>query len=460
MTEISRHKNEDNPQPLNRFDLLALLSILLPAFFITALIKRYAVNVPYWDIWDWSVRRIALDLGYNLKDLWALTNEHRMFFPQVIDLLIANASSLDMLPRIYAKVPIALAVAIVLYFMYRAKGASSRAYWFAIPVGLLSFSLSYWPSWISPNPLASHLSMLTFILALAAITGLPMGWRALALAAAATFVSALSYASGNAAWLVIFGVMYLRGYRKPRYLIVWTLVALVVLVPYALDLIQSRTILRTVPPAGLLDQGRFILTFLGAPLSARDAMIQIPSISLGGIGLISLFVLSYGIIVHIKDGFTKMLPWLGVSVWVFINAGAAALGRASAFGTQGAAAYRYAHIQSLFWIGILALIAILVTEPRASVQDRMKIPLRSWLNLFSMLLTLLISIGYVNANLYKIQNGRLGEQSYVFAAGRDCLLHFEFADDGCLRQLYPDPDRIRDLMPRLIEWGATFIDTP
>jgi hypothetical protein len=460
MTENSLQAEETGRQPLGRFDVLAVLALFIPSYFIIVLINRYAINVPYWDIWDWSVRRFAFDVGYNLRDLWGLTNEHRMVFPQIIDLMIANATSLDIIPRIYAKVPFAVVITIVLYFLYRMKGTSPLVFGFAIPISLLSFSLSYWPAWVDPNPLASHLSILTFILALMAITGLKIGWRALSIAAAATFVSSLSYASGNASWVVIFALLYVKGYRKRQYFIVWALLALSVLIPYVLDIYQSTTVIRTVRPAGLLDLGKFILTFIGAPLSANNTLIGFSASVLGLLGVLGVFVLSFGIKVHIKDGVQKMIPWLTLIVWVLLNAGAAALGRSGKYGTEGAAVWRYAHIQTLFWIGIAALIAILLTEPHRNFNREKQINFKNWLDVIAIILTLVIGVGYMNANLYKIQNNRLEDQSHYFAAARECLLNYELASDNCLRQLYPDPDRIRRYMPRLIERGALFIYDP
>jgi hypothetical protein len=460
MTEHPQREHDPHQKPLGKFDVLAVLVILIPAYFIVVLIDQYAINVPYWDIWDWSVRRFAFDVGFNLRDLWGLTNEHRMVFPQIIDLMIANATSLDMIPRIYAKVPLAVAIAISLYFLYRMKATSPLVYGIVVPISLFTFSLAYWPAWVDPNPLASHLSMLTFILALWAITGLEVGWRALGLAAAATLVSSLSYASGNASWLVICGVMYLRGYRKRQYYTAWILLAFSVLIPYVIDLYQSTTVIRTVRPAGLMDLGLFILTFLGTPVSAIDPLIGFPAGIMGVLGLLGALVLSCGIKVHVKEGVIKMMPWLALIVWTLVNAGAAALGRSGKYGTEGAAVWRYAHIQSLFWIGIAALIAILLTEPRPSLQHDGQINKIRWMEIVAIILTLVIGIGYINANLHKIQNNRIEENADHFAVARECLLRYEFADDICLRQLYPDPDRIRRYMPRLIERGASFLYDP
>jgi hypothetical protein len=49
------------------------------------LIALTAVNVPFWDEWEWADLIFRFHMGtLSFADLWAQHNEHRMLFPQLV----------------------------------------------------------------------------------------------------------------------------------------------------------------------------------------------------------------------------------------------------------------------------------------------------------------------------------------------------------------------------------------
>ncbi|HET6645980.1 MAG TPA: hypothetical protein VFH01_01545, partial [Pyrinomonadaceae bacterium] len=58
---------------------------IIPAVLILTVILKYGVDVPYWDEWYYAEFFVKLSQKVlTLKDLFALQNEYRQFFPNLI----------------------------------------------------------------------------------------------------------------------------------------------------------------------------------------------------------------------------------------------------------------------------------------------------------------------------------------------------------------------------------------
>ena len=449
LTNLRRHI-----QPRDTF---AILLGLIPCYLLIVLIDRYAVNVPYWDIWDWSVSRYALDTPFSLGDFWFLKNEHRVFLPQIIGMLIAKSTSLDMIIRNYAKVFVAILTYGSLYILYRSRAASRASPIIAIPFSLFTFTLAFWPDWINPVILATPLSMLSFLFALWAIMAISPGWKALGLAALSALFSSLSFSTGNATWIVIGIVMWFVGYRQIRHYVTWAVISLAVLIPYSYDLFNSQSIIRNTPLGDLAGLLEFFLTFIGAPIAIGNYLIQFRAMTMGIVGIVGIIFLAIGIGRHIKDGHRKMLPWLGIAAWVLMGGAATALGRAAFIGIEGAKASRYALFQSFFWIAFVAMLAIALSEPRRSMQRDTRGYRFALMDLFPMGMAIIIAFGFANSNLYKLEDESFNDFTIQLTEGRSCLIMYQTAADSCLQLLHPSANRIRELMPGLITREASFL---
>ncbi len=443
----------------SRRETAALLLALAPACLVAVLIARYAVNVPYWDSWEWAVERYARNDGFAWSDYWTLRNEHRLLIPLLADTLIAEATGLDMVARVWVKLPAALAILAMIGGMYRSRARSPHAYLIALPFSLLVFSVTYWPMWMDPRPLGSHLAILGMLAAVWAITALPRGWSGLGVAAVMACMSSLSFAAGNATWVVVGALLWAVGYRRPRHYVVWAALSGAVLLPYALDLADlSRAPgeLSGAPGDAIV---RFTLNFIGASVSGADGeayRLSAAAMGLLGIGVGALLLA--GVFRFVEDGGRKALPWAAIIGWVVTSGMMAAYGRA-ALGSTSAQVPRYSHFGSLFWIGIVALIALALTEPRRAASDDRLV----WLTVMRVIpvgASLLIALGFITASQRVLSSPRFGDHSALLATGRDCLLEYTTANDACLGLLHPDVAHIRRLMPLLQDRDAAFLSRP
>ena len=72
--------------------VIALLTVI-PMAHVAGIIGVYGVDVPYWDQWRLVPLLAALDDGtMRVSDLWAIHNEHRVLFPRLVMLGLAQLS--------------------------------------------------------------------------------------------------------------------------------------------------------------------------------------------------------------------------------------------------------------------------------------------------------------------------------------------------------------------------------
>jgi len=199
---------------------LALLAVsAVPATAMLGLILKYGVNVPYLDQWDCEapILKKFLEHQLGLADLWAQHNEHRMFFPRLFYLLLANLTHWNVKADLIAIWLCMCFVSFSIYRTYRSVsgpiGASGMVPFVASNV--LIFSPAGVETWFWGVSLANLLPMVCVIGAMAvASSALKPSWR-LGLCAVLATVATFSTASGLLCWIVCAPLLFLRG-RAPR----------------------------------------------------------------------------------------------------------------------------------------------------------------------------------------------------------------------------------------------------
>lgn len=419
----------------------------VPPALIALLIAYYAVDVPYWDTWDWLDRHYGNGGRLELSRYWLLANEHRQFVALLVDRAILAMSSIDMLPRIYAKLPFSLCSVAVLYRLMRRTIPGVPRLVAAGSLSSLTFSLTYWPMWMDPRQHSVHLAVLGFVTAVYVVGAWAVSWRTLLAAGAACAVASLSHFSGTFSWLFIGALLWRRPFER-RHLIAWLAAAPMLLVPHAIDLGASHA-LEPARFAGPIAAARFTLVFLGTPIDPGAPRFGYASVAMAAIGIVGsgvlLFLLRRG-----PDLRRAALPWGALSAWAAANAALAGWGRGLS-GVDPARDSRYACVASQLWIGVtgLALLALYRPPDAPSPARRAAQVARG--------LLLLIAFGHLAANARPVISGRLDELTLRLATGRACLVAEARADDACLELLYPSALRVRALTAMLKARDASFL---
>jgi hypothetical protein len=146
----------------------------LPPAGITLLVIVYAVDVPYWDTWDWLDRHyVEGDDGAvaTVARYWPLFNDHRVFIPLLVDRALLAVSSIDILPRIYVKLALTMGTLwLTLTLLRRTAPEAPRALGAAC-AACLAWPVTYWPMWMDPRQFSLHIVVLAMIGAVTVATG-------------------------------------------------------------------------------------------------------------------------------------------------------------------------------------------------------------------------------------------------------------------------------------------------
>jgi hypothetical protein len=442
------------PVPMAERRWVLLAAALLPPAAITLLVAAYAVNVPYWDTWSWLERHYGAEDSTPaalLARYWPLHNGHRVLVPLLFDRALLWASSNDMLPRIFLKLPFSLgSLALVLHLARRTAPGAPRAVLAGV-LALLSFPLTYWPMWMDPRQFSIHIVVFCVLAAMVVATG-NMGARFRFVACAALCaVASLSYAPGLLAWPVLGLVLWRRGpLRSAGALASWCLVTLAVVVPHVRDLVVG-----TAADAGLRDGLRTVLAacaVAGMPVApARGPVGAVPAVVTGALGIAALLVLTAMAWRRAPDVRDRALPWVALGGWAAAYAVLAGWAR----GTQSLDALldpRFAYLAAQLWVALAALVSVLAFDGDLRPQQAAR-----WRRAYWELGVVLVA-SYATASLWPLHApGGIGRLSTQLQTGRACLLEYESADDACLELLYPSAARVRDLTRTLQVKGAGFL---
>src|SRR5262249_21189033 len=138
--------------------------------------------------------------------------------------------------------------------------------------------------------------------------------------------------------------VYLRGYRWPGY---------------------SATSLARLHP---LEMASYFVTYVGSPFWIRSAAHRSCQV-FGCAGLMSMAAAAYYTVKHARDWISTALPWMLLACYTLINAADTAFARID-FGVEQATASRYRPIAILFWVALVAMLAMIAYQVRTRFSRR------------------------------------------------------------------------------------------
>lgn len=423
---------------------------VLPCLVVLLLVAIYAVDVPYWDTWDWLARHYPeqgeAGAWAMLQRYWAPFNDHRVFVPLLLDRALLSLSSIDILPRIYVKLPLsAAALLVTLHLVRRTVTGRNRAI-AGVMVAALAFPLTYWPMWIDPRQFSIHIVVLAVVSAVAIATSrYSAGVRIIGAGALCT-VASLSYAPGMFAWPFVGALLWRGSLARGRaaLAVTWLALALVTVAPFVLDLQAGGHRADAVSP-GVVSALDGAAAVAGLPVAPALAVAgYLPTRLIGAIGLLALVALAVASLRGTREQRDLAAPWLAIGAWAATYALAVGWTRAG----EGLGALhdpRFAYLAMQLWIALVGLVAIV------------RPPVRWWSSTVPVMLVLLICLYGVASLRPFLAPGGIGRLSRQLTEGRACLLRYATADDRCLALLHPSAAHVRALAARLDAQEAAFL---
>ncbi len=230
---------------IDRFDprlvnVVTVLGFALPVAGYFWMIHRYSVNVIFGDQWD-DVTVIGHSYShlFDWGSLWAQHNENRIFFPNLIVVLLAHTTHFNIQVEEYLSA-IMLVVATGLLIWAHKRRATSTPWLYYCPVALLAFSTVQYENSLWGFQMAWYLVMLSLATAIVLVDRPTLTWLTLAGAIVAGVVGSFSSLQGLLIWPAGLVLLYHRR-RAVRFVVAWIAAAAVSLFVYLYNFNTSAT---------------------------------------------------------------------------------------------------------------------------------------------------------------------------------------------------------------------------
>jgi hypothetical protein len=287
------HSNRFNSAPPTGRTGLASLGVLVPLLPVGAyfwLIHQYSVNVVYAD----QFSDVALlDHWYrgtlSLSDLWASHGDHRILFPNLIVIALAQFTHLNVVFEEYLSGAMLVAATALLISTHRRRAPSTPLISYT-PLTLVLFSFVQYQNTLWGFQMAWYLITLALALALFLLDRPALtGWVFVG-AVAATVVGSFSSLQGLLIWPV--GLLVLCVHRRPRrFLLIWIACALITAALYFHQLNPSEYSNQTYVFTHPVEAFKFFLFLIGSVLGVELTHSPWPVILFGAIVMMIAIVL-------------------------------------------------------------------------------------------------------------------------------------------------------------------------
>jgi len=347
--------------------LISCLLILLPAVFAWLYVRAFGVSVVFGDAWSiarffdwWSSGTL------HITDLLRPHNEHRMFFPKGVELLVGSITEYDNVVEMYLILACFLATLIILLLAFR----NTTRPWLLlfVPVSFLIFSFRQYENMLFGFQINFAFTQLFGVLALFLLylSG-HRRFKKLAFLAAlgSGTVASFSTAQGLFVWpagLLQLFIGSLEKRTKRVMIAIWSLVGLGEWVGYFIDyeFKDSSSLLDTFyhPLVG----AQYFLNLLGSSLFWWQDLAFVGGLLLACLALVSL-VLSY------REGrLGEYSFWISLLLYSLFMLAAITVGRSGKFEIFQAMAPRYTTFSILAVVSVYAMLAKMVFERRSNLN--------------------------------------------------------------------------------------------
>ncbi len=421
--------------------------ILLPAVLAFLYVRAFGVSVVFADAWSmvrlfdkWSSGRLRL------SDLFDQHNEHRMFFPEGVELLLGSITKYDNVAEMYL-VQVCLLVTLVCLLLAMWDNVRSWLPLF-VPVAFLVFSFRQHENMLWGYQISFAFAQTFGVLALFLLHVLGRrDFKKLAFVAAlgSATVASFSVAQGLFVWPAGLLQLAISPVQKPAkrvFVAVWGLVGLGEWIAYFVDYetpasSPSLSYILEHPVAG----AQYFLSMLGASLfwSLNPALAG--GLLLVGLALVILFL------VYRDKKFGEYSFWIALLLFSLLILASITYGR-SGFGLGQALVSRYTTFSILAAVSVYAMLAKTTLESRSKTNTVLLVA-------FSGVVLLSAAISYWKGTEIG-SNDRVYRERAAFV-----LSTYETQPDEALTEsLHPRPTFVRRMAPILQNLGYNVFSEP
>jgi hypothetical protein len=270
----------DHLKKIKPYTLLTILAIFAPALTIASMIRSYGVNVPFTDQYDGMIPMFkSIDMGHiPLGLLWAQHNEHRLFFPNSILLILDRITHWDTKLEMYTSFIVACIGFYGLYILMTRRIKKSSLRLVAVFLSAcVFFSPVQWQNWLWGWQLEWFMCVAAIIWTVVLADGLPKNPnnKKFFLPGVIAFVATFSLASGFLAWIAALIVMLARRF-KIKQIGAWVVAAALSIGLYYFHYTEPNDSFFNGGFLGHTDNlMRFYMGYVGRPISADSNQAEL-----------------------------------------------------------------------------------------------------------------------------------------------------------------------------------------
>ncbi|MCP4146283.1 MAG: hypothetical protein GY757_00905 [bacterium] len=351
-----------------KIPLITILT-LVPLIYLVWVMQACYVDIPFGDQWDFIP---LLEQSYSdevsLSELSAQHNEHRLFFPRAIMLVLAHMSgwdiSFELAVNLLLGMGIFVVIAMQVYDLKKKTGISELAW--SLPIlSMIVFSLNQWENWVWGWQIQIFLCVLCVVIGIMLLSGEVFKWWKLVVSIFMGLIAVFSFANGL--WYLVLGGGILlfnpaiKGKReKIRTLSLWAAGSAGIILLYFYN--YARPARSSTGFFGFLhhplEYMEFVFKFIGSPLTEFNRNSYV----LGVLGIL-VYAILLRFLYKSEITFQRVLPYAALSLYSLGGALLTGIGRAGKTG-DAAMSSRYAGFSIFFWIAVVIFVFLLLGEKK------------------------------------------------------------------------------------------------
>ncbi len=443
----------------NRIKVLLLIAYLLPIVLLLGFVASFSVNVPIGDEWALvSIFEKIYTGKASFSDFFAQHNEHRIFFPKIIFVVLASISKWNIEYEQYFSIFLAILAFGLIYKLSSEQTGTQGQNWSFhlanILTCMLIFSLVQHENWLWGFQLSWFLINACVTAAIFLINSPSLvDWSArkrVSLSALSCFVASFSLAHGLLSWLALIpSIASIPGssIQKLRNILIWIGLFIVSVYIYLIEYQK--------PPyhpdiffflKHPFQAATYFFIFIGSSLARSSNFAFIT-----GIIIFSIFItLTYYFITNHKV-IAQASPWLSLGLFAVLFALLTTVGRVG-FGIEQAHASRYTSTSVFLVISIIQLWRLYLCFK----LNLIKVLNEKSYKIFAGILTVIFIIN-------SLQSIPIGKQAWEQKENsKVCweLLYYmdeshfrKEAPNSCLKELFPSPIAVKAFSESLAKVG-------
>ncbi len=195
--------------------VLGVLGFSIPIGLYVWLTARDSLDVLRADQWyDVQLIQHSFNGTLSLSMLWNQHSDNRIFFQNLITLLVAHLAHFNVLVQVYLDVVLLIGATALIVVAHRRRSPSTAWIWYC-PVAIVMFSLAQWGDTLYGFQVGWYLVLIMLALVLFLVDRPVLTWVVLAGAIAAGVVASYSSLQGLFVWPVGLALLLQRTRPKP-----------------------------------------------------------------------------------------------------------------------------------------------------------------------------------------------------------------------------------------------------